>query len=346
MENFLTNLSPQLIFPIGESSQVAAARRASVAMARKLAFDETQVGRIAIIVTEAATNILKHAGQGSILLRDVTRRLHTGMEIIALDSGPGIHNLNASLRDGVSTRGTPGNGLGAMQRLSAEFDAYTQPGKGSAFCMIAWASAAAAPANGAVTIGAVCLPVASEQVCGDSWQASTHGAMVTLMVADGLGHGPDAHAASQAAIAVLADDNVAAAPLPGRSIELAHQALKATRGAAVATIQIDLDKDLVLFAGIGNISASLNIPGGRRQMMSHNGIVGSNVRKIQELSFPWTRDSILVVHSDGLGTRWDLGSYPDLEHRHPALIAAILYRDHVRPRDDATVVVLTNRFSA
>jgi anti-sigma regulatory factor (Ser/Thr protein kinase) len=339
MEVVLTELCAQSIFPIGEPSQVAAARRASTDMARRFAFDETQVGRIAILVTEAATNILKHAGpgHGSILLRPVNRQAHIGLEIIALDTGPGIPNLGSSLRDGFSTTGTPGNGLGAMQRLAGQFDAYTTPGKGSVFWMMVWPGAHAPPTRHELAIGAVCLPLASEQVCGDSWHASARGGIVTVVVADGLGHGPQAHFASQAAIAALTQRDC---PRPEQSIALAHEALKSTRGAALAAMQIDLDKGTLSFAGVGNISASINTPGSRRQMMSHNGIVGSNIRKIQEFCFPWTEDSILIAHSDGLGTHWDLQHYPDLQYRHPALIAAILYRDHARARDDATVVVL------
>lgn len=349
MEVVLIELLPQLVFPIGESSHVAAARRGASEMARALSFDETHIGRVAIIVTEAATNILKHASHGSLLVRDVSQngpvginaRIDAGIEIIALDSGPGIANLNASLCDGVSTAGSPGTGLGAMQRLSEHFDAYTVPGRGSVFCMTVRASANGAPATAAL-LGAVCLPIASEEVCGDSWHAEMSGRALSVMVADGLGHGPDARVASQAALLALKGRG---AMSPTRLLELAHEAARPTRGAAVAAARIDFDQGLVSFAGVGNISASIHGPDARRQMMSHNGIVGHNVRKIQEFSFPWTPDSILILHSDGLGTHWDLQSYLGLEHRHPALIAAILYRDHARPRDDACIVVIKNDLS-
>jgi len=186
------------------------------------------------------------------------------------------------------------------------------------------------------------LPIASEEVCGDSWHAEMSGRALSVMVADGLGHGPDARVASQAALLALKGRG---AMSPTRLLELAHEAARPTRGAAVAAARIDFDQGLVSFAGVGNISASIHGPDARRQMMSHNGIVGHNVRKIQEFSFPWTPDSILILHSDGLGTHWDLQSYLGLAHRHPALIAAILYRDHARPRDDACIVVIKNDLS-
>jgi hypothetical protein len=67
------------------------------------------------------------------------------------------------------------------------------------------------------------------------------------------------------------------------------------------------------------------------------------MRKVQEFAFPWPRGALLVMHSDGLGTQWDLGTYPGLTSRHPALIAAVLYRDYDRARDDVSVVVIRNR---
>jgi hypothetical protein len=94
---------------------------------------------------------------------------------------------------------------------------------------------------------------------------------------------------------------------------------------------------------VGNIAAHLITRHDRRQLVSHNGIVGSNVRKVQEFDAPWTEDTLLVLHSDGLQSRWHLDDYPGLAMCHPALIAGVLYRDHARGRDDVTVVVVRDR---
>jgi hypothetical protein len=74
--------------------------------------------------------------------------------------------------------------------------------------------------------------------------------------------------------------------------------------------------------------------------MSHNGIVGSNMRKVQEFAHEWGAGATLILHSDGIATRWDVNAYPALMFRHPALIAAVLYRDFARQRDDAMVLVV------
>jgi hypothetical protein len=77
-------------------------------------------------------------------------------------------------------------------------------------------------------------------------------------------------------------------------------------------------------------------------MTSHNGTLGHELRKIQEFSFPWEPESLLIMHSDGLGSRWDLSQYPGIMRKHASMIAAVLYRDFERQRDDVTVLVAKN----
>jgi hypothetical protein len=125
-------------------------------------------------------------------------------------------------------------------------------------------------------------------------------------------------------------------------MEVAHVALRQTRGAAVAICQVNEERGELRFAGVGNIAMSVFTLGERRHLLSHNGIVGSNLRKVQEFVHPWEQGSMLIGHSDGVATRWDLNAYPGLENSHPSLIAAVLYRDFARGRDDVVVVVIKN----
>lgn len=188
----------------------------------------------------------------------------------------------------------------------------------------------------------VCLPLPSETICGDSWALSCGPAGATLLVADGLGHGPLAAEASEAAAAILASR---AERTPTMLLSDAHGALRATRGAAMAVAVIDNDAKRLTFAGIGNIAAHVydSGGGGRRQLVSHNGIVGNNMRKVQEFVTPWNDGAWLLLHSDGLATRWDLAEYPGVFERHPRILGALLYRDFVRGRDDVTIVVLRDQ---
>ena len=332
----MKRFSTQQAFHIGEPSEISAVRRSVTLLAARLGFDEIKKGQAALVVTEAATNIIKHAQHGEILIRTVDDGDCVGIEIIAVDSGPGISNITLQMEDGNSTTGTYGGGLGAMSRLSQEFDIYSNYSQGAVLLMVIWANQIP-KADQQWQIGSICIPIKGEVVCGDAWTTESDGNTLTLLVADGLGHGPDAAIASRAAVDVVAENLTRP---PGVMLERAHAALHGTRGAAVAIAQIDEERGQLRFAGVGNIAVSVFENSGRRHLISHNGIVGSNLRKVQEFSHSWQSGSLMIAHSDGLATRWDIDAYPGLERSHPSLIAAVLYRDFVRGRDDVTIVVI------
>jgi anti-sigma regulatory factor (Ser/Thr protein kinase) len=334
MEKIINSLLPQQCVVIAHASDIAAARRAGQRMAHTLGFDDIRNGQLAIMITEAATNILKHAGEGRLFLSEAHAGERCGIDLLALDNGPGISNLGQALRDGVSSTGTAGTGLGALRRLSDEFDVYAPRGKGAAFFMRLWCGAA--PLS-ALQFGAVCLPLAGEQESGDAWAVAPHRLGATLMAVDGLGHGVEAAAAARAAVQTLV---LHPELLPAEQVESCHHALRATRGAALAVAQIDSSRRQLHFAGIGNISVCLIVDGEpRRQMMSHNGIVGHNMRKVQEFIYPCPAGALIVMHSDGINNQWDLDNYPGLMGCSTAIIAGILLRDFSRGRDDACVLV-------
>jgi anti-sigma regulatory factor (Ser/Thr protein kinase) len=334
-------MRPQTVFAIDDPSQIGSVRRAAAELAASLEFDATQAGKIGIAVNEAGTNIVKHAGRGRMLLRALECDGTAGIEVIALDSGPGIRDVAASLRDGHSTQGTMGSGLGALARLSHDFQIFTQPGKGTALRMELWSKPLTQRPQ-PFEYGGLCLPMPGEPVSGDDWEAREHRDQLTLLLADGLGHGVDAHLASRAATDVLRarpqDEALAI-------IQACHAALARTRGAAVAVAKLVASGQRGTFAGVGNIVARVETGGGNRgrNLVSYNGTVGHAIRKVQEMAFQWPAGALLIMHSDGLGTHWDLATYPGLAARHPALIAAVLYRDYDRGRDDVSVVVIRNR---
>jgi anti-sigma regulatory factor (Ser/Thr protein kinase) len=334
-------VSTQLCLTISESSQAAEARRLITGLASSLGFNETEIGQVAIVITEAATNLVKHAAGGWLLVRALERANLVGLEILALDQGPGITNIGASLRDGYSTAGSPGTGLGAIVWIAAFFDIFSQPDNGTALLTRLWAknekqgSRARLPAE-PLEIGAVCLAKAGEDICGDSWAVQQGVGRCMIMVADGLGHGPEAAKASNAAVDLLPTNGTLT---PLALIQNAHVALHSTRGAAVAVVELDLERSLVKFAGVGNIAGTIFTDDTSRHLASYNGTVGHEMRKIQGFTYPWSTNALLVLHSDGLGTHWNLNAYPGLASRHPSLIAGVLYRDFNRGRDDVTVLV-------
>jgi hypothetical protein len=265
------------------------------------------------------------------------------MEILALDRGPGIANLSASLRDGYSTAGSLGAGLGALSRLSPGFDVYTQPGHGTALRLEIWGTSLVPALDSELELGAVCLPQKGEEVAGDGWLLEPSGDYRTVLVVDGLGHGPNAARAARAATNAFAAHPAAT---PAALMQICHGALAATRGAAGAAARVAAAKKQGSFAGVGNIACRVEWTDQRRQLVSHSGTLGHVMRRVQEFEFGFPAGALLILHSDGLSTHWASTDYPGLASKHAGLIAAVLYRDHDRGRDDVTVVVLKNMVHA
>jgi anti-sigma regulatory factor (Ser/Thr protein kinase) len=322
-----------LRIPVDESTQVGEARRAAAELARHMGLDATEQGKVAIVAAEAATNLVRHSQGGEILLQACRYHEQRGVELLALDKSPGIADVARSMRDGVSSGSTPGNGLGAMKRLSSAFDVYSAPGMGTALLSRVWTGA---QPRRRLDYGGVSVAKYGEEVCGDAYAAENLPERGTFLLADGLGHGFDAGLAAHEARRAFERH---AGLAPADIVERAHGALRSTRGAALAVADIDFGRGLVRYAGVGNISAAIISSEGVRHLVSHNGTVGHEMRKLQEFSYPWPSHATLVMHSDGLGSHWDLERYPGLVARDPSLIAGVLYRDFCRGRDDVTVVV-------
>jgi anti-sigma regulatory factor (Ser/Thr protein kinase) len=327
---------------IDESSKTAEARRFARAIAARLGWDETISEQIGIVVTEACTNLLKHAGRGEIILRSASDGLDLtpALDLLALDQGPGMRNLQQSLQDGFSTGSTPGHGLGAIVRLSQESDFYTVPQKGTGV-LARWRSQAPKPPTaahpGTLKISAVNLPKPGEEVSGDAWGVVHLPDSVVILLADGLGHGVEAHIAASEAVRML---RLHPDLPPAALLDRVHGALRSTRGAAVAVAKVDLRYAKLTFAGVGNLAGRIYSGSEPRHgLASSNGTAGHQIGKLREFVYPWPTDGLLQLHSDGLLSATGLEPYPGLAQRDPALIAGVLYRDFARGRDDSTVVV-------
>ena len=333
---------------VTEASQVAEGRRLALWLASTLDFSEERGGRAAIVASELATNLHKHAQGGELLFRRLANAAGEidGLEIVALDRGPGMPDIAMSRRDGYSTAGTLGQGLGAVDRQADEVVTYTHT-SGTVVCARLWRTSPGRHASlPRFQIGAVHVAYPGEPVCGDDWAWRMREDRLALFMADGLGHGLQAHEAATTATRGFAAGHESR---PGRLVEDLHGALRPTRGAAIASLAIDVERRTATFAGLGNISGVVLLPtGARHSMVSHNGTAGHTAARIHEFHYPVPSQSIVVMFSDGLGTQWDLRAYPGLQHRDPTLIASVLYRDFSRRdfnrrRDDVTVVVVRER---
>ena len=319
---------------ITESTDVAEARRRAAELARTLDLDELAAGRLAIAVTEAATNLLKHAQGGQVFVGRAGTAQQFGVQVVAMDRGRGMPDVAASLVDGYSTTGTAGTGLGAIQRASDSFDLYTSP---SGTVVAASIFPTGAKSDRIVPVGAVCVPAPGEHESGDAWAIWSAGGLTSVFVVDGLGHGRDAAAAAHVGVDMFRRHAERSAP---DIIGLVHDAMKKTRGGAVALAELDERAGTMKYCAVGNVSAVVARPNGEEQhCITLPGIAGHAMRRVQTFTYEWPRGSLLIMHTDGIATHWSLAKYPGLMRRRPDVIAGVLYRDHRRGTDDATVVV-------
>lgn len=319
--------SAQQRYVIDDSSKVGEARRAAQAMA-SFEFTAEIAGKVSIAATELANNLLRHANGGELLIQ-VMGDDSAVVELLAIDRGPGMSNIERCLSDGYSTIGTPGTGLGAVRRLATEFDIHSVPGEGT--IVMARFGAGTGARHGAINIA-----LDGEIECGDAWCLRQDSQGFALFVVDGLGHGTFAAEAARTAVGAFALGPFAE---PQEIMVRANGLMSKTRGGAAACARVVGDK--VSYAGVGNISGTLICVGKSQGLVSHNGTLGAFPRRASQFEYLREPGALLIMHSDGVSARWDLKNRPDLLVRHPAIIAGAIYRDHGRGRDDATVVVVS-----
>nr|WP_329318235.1 MULTISPECIES: ATP-binding SpoIIE family protein phosphatase [unclassified Streptomyces] len=383
--------------------QPEGARGAAAALGRRIGLGAQRTAELVLAVAELVTNAGKHAVDGSVLLRVLRNEAVAGVEVVVVDSGPGMADVPAALRDGMSTVGTLGIGLGAVQRLADTFDIHSRPGVGTVQLARFWPRPADSSPAGESVVGGITRPIGGEQVCGDAWTAridtgeqpvspgvaaalepgestpASHdwsvltaarpstklphaaarrlqplpraeglgrcvpvrdaapgpGEGLLVMSCDGLGHGPMAAVAAQAAVEAF---RTGAARTPEQAMAQVHRALRGTRGAAVAIARLEPDGRL-LFCGVGNITAALVTTTARSSLLSHPGIAGHQMHQLRTYEYRLPAHGVLVMHSDGLSERWSAPDLAGLLHHPPAVIATGLLRHAGTRRDDASAVI-------
>ncbi|MDX2407744.1 ATP-binding SpoIIE family protein phosphatase [Streptomyces microflavus] len=334
----------------------SAARGAAATLARRIGLEGYRASEVALAVTEAATNLQRHATDGALLLRVLRTPDRAGVEFVTVDTGPGMADVDAALADGTSTAGTLGIGLGAVARLADVFDIHSVPGRGTVIAAQFWAREAVAEMAGKPSVASgLTRPISGETTCGDAWAVrvdpgadhdprsgpapSTASAepAILVMLCDGLGHGPMAALAGEAAVKAFRGS---AARHPEGLLRDIHTALRGTRGGAVAVARIEPSAQRLLYCGIGNVSGVLLGPESRNSLLSAPGIVGQQMRSLRTFELPLKPGGALVMHSDGLTERWRADDVPGLLRHTPAVMAGQLLREAGVRRDDAGIVVV------
>jgi anti-sigma regulatory factor (Ser/Thr protein kinase) len=340
---------PHHRFVITDRSYSSLAKRDVIRLAEGLNFSSAEIAKINIIVAEMTSNLAKHATKGGELLVKPLGNPVQGLEILALDNGPGMANPLHMLEDGVSTYGSAGEGLGAIKRQSSIFDLYSQPGMGTV--VLSRLMKATAPPfipglfqpPDRYEVSTVTVAKPGETACGDGYAVVEIGRDLHLLALDGLGHGIHARDAIQLAIKTFMQ---APKEDPAYLLRHLHEEIRSTRGAVGFLAHIDGGTQVISYCGIGNISGKiLLIEGGptgstAKSIMSYNGIIGHNIpNQFNSQEVDWGPNKIMILHSDGLKTKWDLNTYPSLYRHHPSVIAAVLYTDNSRKTDDSLVMV-------
>jgi len=318
--------------PITDTSSIGEARRRGLHVTERLGLDEVRSGEFALLVTELARNVLLHGGGGQAIITGSQNGHGSLVRLLGIDKGPGISDVPRAMSDGYSTAGTMGEGLGAMQRIADRMEIFTS--QAGTIVMVEIGSKEAQPG---LQVAGIAVPYPGERYCGDAWTYDEKPERTMILIVDGLGHGAHAALAAEEAVAVFQSSLEKS---PGEILSYANDALKKTRGAVAGIARIDNSTGSLTYAAVGNTAASVISKAGSRSLVSHSGTLGVASPRIQEFQMDWPKDGVLIMHSDGLQSRWDLLSYSGLISRHPAVIGATLIRDFRRQRDDASVVVI------
>ena len=289
---------------------------------RQLGFDETRQGKAALVVTEAASNLLKHAGGGELILQGLDYGpAGAGLEILALDSGRGMSDVGRCLADGYSTAGSPGTGLGAISRLADSFRDLLQSGAwdGSLGSPRSNAASSSCSANPTLELGVVRVSAPGEEVCGDDWATIERdgrtlrpdGRRAGARAAGGRGRGRRP-CASSAAIGRSG---------AGRDRRVDRTwPCESTRGAALAIARLDPVAARGPLCRRGQYLRRDPRHDDRRNARAwsrRTAPSGTRFARSKLIDYPWTEDSLLLMHSDGLATHWNLDRYPGLAAEAP-----------------------------
>lgn len=321
------------LHPIKSPEDVGALRRAVSAIAATQ--PQLGAGEAELVATELGTNLLRHASPGGYVLFRPTAE---GVELISVDSGPGMNSGNSrgpgSPSPEPSTSGLRA-GLPSILRRATDHDCYSNA---QGTVTLARLGGSGRETGTRWSYGAINVPLGGSGPSGDSWAVRDDRLLAALLI-DGLGHGEEAAVAAQAAV-----DSFNGSPFgdPAAFLRRAHEAMRGTRGAVAGTCVIDAENGQLIFAGVGNIAGEVIHGAQRQHLISHPGTLGTHLAppRLQTRNHVWPSRSTLIMCTDGIHSGWGLSAYPGLLDHDPTVIAAVLHRDFTRSTDDATVLVV------
>ncbi|RZK78525.1 MAG: serine/threonine protein kinase [Pedobacter sp.] len=308
-------------------------------LATEAGMNPTRVNAIDLIVAEMTSNLFKYSDDGEILCGVFNNGGAPYIELISIDNGPGMINPSRMMQDGVSTSNTLGHGFGSMKRLSDVFELYSQIGWGTIVLSRVYNEPEKiVKQKQGLLIRPIVVYKPGEKTSGDGFVFKKTDKYVKMMLADGLGHGPEANkAVNEAAKAFKVFPDFS----PTETLRFIHQDIKKTRGAVINILGYNFEDRTWNSTGIGNIFLRMIGPAGSfKNHMSYNGIVGHNIpNTMNEQTYSVEQYNLVILCSDGIKTRIEQSRYPMMYKYDLAVFAAAIYKDHARRNDDMSVII-------
>jgi anti-sigma regulatory factor (Ser/Thr protein kinase) len=328
-------------FTVADRSYFALLKKEIHVLTVKAGFSDTKVGEIDIIVAEMVSNLVKHGQGGKLLVKLVTQQQIDGIELICIDNGSGINDVNRMMSDGMSTTNTLGQGLGAIKRLSTVFQVYTLKDWGTVLLSRVFMEDLPYLKK-STEIRAVVVSKPGEEKCGDGFFCRIGTDGVRLFLGDGLGHGSEAEIAVTRAVLTFKNSREESATEVLREI---HGTVRKTRGLVGTAALFNKKERLWRICGIGNIATRIINGIEMKSHMSYNGIIGYNIpNTMKDQEVHADNGQIIVLCSDGIKTKWDLAKYPGILKYDLSILAAVIFKDHARYTDDMSVVTVRLNF--
>lgn len=326
-------------YKIDDRSLIAFIKREIHNLALQLGFTPHRAAETDIIIAELTSNLIKYANGGELLYRAHFNEGFNEIEIYCLDNGIGIENVTRMMNDGYSSSNTLGHGLGTIKRLSNDFQIYSMKNWGTVqYIKICEKSDIVFPElkNGFSYAG-IGINYPGEKVCGDGYHIKNSRKGFQIFVGDGLGHGE--HASEAVKLAIKAFKQTVETE-PSEILREIHASVKKSRGLVGTIASVDYDKETWNICGIGNINTRIHNGLENKTYTPYNGIIGHNIpRTLNSTILPYKKHQIMVMHSDGLRTRWNLNDFTSILKQNSGIIASSILKENIRGTDDATILV-------
>ncbi|USZ72470.1 ATP-binding protein [Natronosalvus halobius] len=326
--------------PISKQADVILAGRRAKPILAAFELDESTVEEVVLVIHELASNIVKHAGEGTITLVPKSSDDYRGIEIHAEDSGPGIGDVDRAIVDGYSTVGSLGSGLGAVDRLMDEFEVVPRPDSHAGTHIVAkrdFQPRARSQKPFPLTFGAATRPRSRGDPNGDAFVIKRWGDNALVGVIDGLGHGQDAHTAAAAAKRYVTGHFDQSLTAIFRGVE---RVCSRTRGVVMALARFDWTKETISYASVGNISHKVEAPV-PLQFVTRRGVLGNDAPEPLIRENEWDPEYALALYSDGVRSLWKWDEFVHLVDEPSSTLAHRLLAELADENDDATVLVVT-----